>query len=277
MGRYEGQTVMITGGARGQGRSHALAFAAEGADIVVTDIASQLVTVPYDMGTEENLKETQAMVEKLDRRCMAITADARDSGAMKSAVDSAVSEFGKIDVMLVNHGIVSMSNIVDMSDEMWDECIGVCLTGVFKSIRAVLPHMREARYGRVVATASVAARVGLGTIAHYQAAKAGVLALVKSAAVEVATEGITVNAVCPTTCNTDMIHNQANYTLFAPGVEVPTKEQVIPGFASTNPIGIPWVEPIDISNAMLFLASKEARYITGAALNVSAGAFFVAG
>lgn len=276
MGRYDGQVVMVTGGARGQGRSHALAFAREGAEVVVTDIASQIQTVPYDMSSKADLEETQSMVEDLDRRCLAIQADARDSESMNAAVERAITEFGKIDVLLVNHGIVSMSNIVDMSDQVWDECLGVCLTGVFKSIRAVLPHMIERKYGRIVATASVAGRVGLGTIGHYVAAKAGVMALVKCVAAEVAADGITVNAVCPTTCNTDMIHNQANYTLFAPDVEVPTKEQVIPGFTQANAIPIPWIEPIDVSNAMLYLASPEARYVTGAALNVSAGAFFVA-
>ena len=152
----------------------------------------------------------------------------------------------------------------------------MCLTGVFKSIRAVLPHMIEAQYGRIVATASIAGRVGLGTIAHYIAAKAGVMALVKAVAAEVAAQGITVNAVCPTTCNTDMIHNQANYVLFAPDVEVPTKEQVIPGFASTNPIGIPWIEPYDIPTQCCFWLPKRRGMSTGAALNVSAGAFFVA-
>lgn len=276
MGKFDGQVVMVTGGARGQGRSHALAFAREGADIVVTDIASQLDSVPYDMGTEADLKQTQSMVEDLDRRCLIRKADARDTGAMNSVVAEAISEFGHIDVLLANHGIVSMSALVDIDDQMWDECIGVCLTGVFKSFRAVLPHMIERGYGRVIATSSIAAKVGLGTISHYVAAKAGVLGLVRSAAAEVAANGVTVNAVCPTAVNTDMIHNQANYTLFAPDVEHPTMEQVIPGFASSNAIPIPWIEPIDVSNAMLFLASKEARYITGHAMNVSAGGYFVA-
>ena len=276
MGKFDGRVVMVTGGARGQGRSHAVAFAKEGADVVVTDIASQLESVPYDMGTEADLEQTQSMVEQYDRRCVAIKADASDTEAMNGAVAEAIDQFGKIDILLANHGIVSMCQIVDMPDQTWDECLAVVLTGVFKAMRAVLPHMIEQQYGRIVATASVAGRVGLGTIGHYVAAKAGVMALVKSAAAEVAAQGITVNAVCPTTCNTDMIHNQANYTLFAPDVEVPTKEQVIPGFAATNAIPIPWIEPIDISNAMLYLASEEARYVTGASLNVSAGAFFVA-
>ena len=276
MGKFDGQVVMVTGGARGQGRSHALAFAGEGADIVITDIASQLGSVPYDMGTEADLKQTQAMVEDLDRRCLIRKADVRDTDAMNTVVEEAITEFGHIDVLLANAGIVSMSQLVDVSDQMWDEMIGVCLTGVFKSFRAVLPHMVERGYGRVIATSSIAGKVGLGTIAHYVAAKAGVIGLVRSTAAEVAPNGVTVNAVCPTAVNTDMIHNQANYTLFAPDVEHPTKEQVIPGFASSNAIPIPWIEPIDVSNAMMFLASKEARYVTGHAMNVSAGGYFVA-
>ncbi|AXT84257.1 SDR family mycofactocin-dependent oxidoreductase [Aeromicrobium sp. A1-2] len=276
MGKFDGQVVMVTGGARGQGRSHAIEFAREGADVIVTDIASQIDTVPYELSSQEDLLQTQSMVEDLDRRCLAITADARSTEATGAAVDAAIEQFGKIDILLINHGVVSMSAMVDISDDMWDDMLGVCLTGVFKTMRAVVPHMIEQNYGRIVATSSIAGKVGLGTISHYVAAKAGVLALVKSVAAEVADKGITVNAICPTAVDTDMIHNQANYTLFAPHIEVPTKDDVIAGFASSNAIPIPWIEPIDISNAMMFLASKEARYITGASLNVSAGGYFVA-
>lgn len=276
MGKFDGQTVLITGGARGQGRSHALAFAREGADIVITDIAHQLESVPYDMSTPEDLAHTQSMVEDLDRRCLAFPADANDTEAMSTAVEAAIEQFGKIDVLIVNHGVVSMSPMVDISDQMWDEMLGTCLTGVFKSMRAVAPHMIEQNYGRIVATSSIAGKVGLGTISHYVAAKAGVLGFVKSVAAELADKGITVNAVCPTAVDTDMIHNQANYTLFAPHIAMPTREDVIAGFASSNAIPVPWIEPIDVSNAMLFLAAKESRYITGVSLNVSAGGYFVA-
>ncbi len=271
MGRFEGKVVMVTGGARGQGRSHALAFAKEGASIVVSDIAAQVESVPYTMASEDDLLETVKLVEALDQRCVAVTADCRDSAAMKAATDEAVGEFGRIDIMLVNHGLLSLSPVVDMSDEVWDDVIDSDLTGVFKATRAVLPHMLAQGSGRIVVTASMAGRVGLPTVAHYCAAKWGAIGFVKSVAREVAANGITVNAVCPTNCNTDMIHNPAFYALFAPGVDNPTREEVVPGFVSLNAIPVPWIEPIDISNAIMFLASDEARYITGEALHVSAG------
>lgn len=271
MGRFDGKTVMITGGARGQGRSHALSFAREGADIVVTDIAKQVETVPYAMSSEADLKETVAQVEALDQRCLAVQADSRDTSAVNGAVEQAIDQFGKIDILIVNHGLLSLSPVADMSDEVWDDVIGSDLTGVFKATRAVIPHMVAQKSGRIVATASMAGRTGLPTVAHYCAAKWGVIGFVKSVAREVAAEGVTVNCVCPTNVDTDMIHNEAFYALFAPGVDNPTREDVIPGFMSLNAVPVPWIESIDISNAMMFLASDEARYITGEALHVSAG------
>lgn len=271
MGRFDGKTVLITGGARGQGRSHALAFAREGADIVVTDIAKQVDTVPYTMSSEADLKETVSQVEAMDQRCLAIQADARDTEATNAAVAQAVDQFGKIDVLIVNHGLLSLSTVADMSDEVWDDVIASDLTGVFKAVRAVIPHMVSQRSGRIVATASMAGRTGLPTVAHYCAAKWGVIGFVKSVAREVAGDGVTVNCVCPTNVDTDMIHNEAFYALFAPGVDNPSRDDVIPGFQSLNAVPVPWIEAIDISNAMLFLASDEARYITGEALHVSAG------
>ena len=269
--KLEDRTVLITGGARGQGRSHALAFAREGADIVVTDIAKQVSTVPYTMSSEADLAETVAQVEALDQRCLAVQADARDTAATNAAVGQAVDQFGKIDVLVVNHGLLSLSPVADMSDEVWDDVISSDLTGVFKAVRAVIPHMVAQKSGRIVATASMAGRTGLPTVAHYCAAKWGVIGFVKSVAREVAADGVTVNCICPTNVDTDMIHNPAFYALFAPGVENPSRDDVIPGFQSLNAVPVPWIEAIDISNAMLFLASDEARYITGEALHVSAG------
>jgi SDR family mycofactocin-dependent oxidoreductase len=271
MGRFDGKVVLVTGGARGQGRSHALEFAKEGADIVVTDIAKQVDTVPYGMSNESDLAETVKQVEELDQRCLSVVADARDTAATNRAVEAAIAEFGKIDILLANHGLLSLSPVADMPDEMWDDVIDSDLTGVFKSIRAVLPHMLARKTGRIIATASMAGRTGLPTVAHYCAAKWGVIGLIKSVAREVAAEGITVNCICPTNLDSDMIHNPAFYALFAPGIENPTREQVIPGFTSLNAIPVPWIEAIDISNAMMFLASPEARYVTGEALHVSAG------
>jgi SDR family mycofactocin-dependent oxidoreductase len=271
MGRFDGKVVLVTGGARGQGRSHAVEFAKEGADIVVTDIAKQVETVPYGMSSESDLAETVKRVEELDQRCLSVVADARDTAATNRAVEAAIAEFGKIDILLANHGLLSLSPVADMPDEMWDDVIDSDLTGVFKSIRAVLPHMLARKSGRIIATASMAGRTGLPTVAHYCAAKWGVIGLIKSVAREVAAEGITVNCICPTNLDSDMIHNPAFYALFAPGIENPTREQVEPGFTSLNAIPVPWIEAIDISNAMMFLASPEARYITGEALHVSAG------
>lgn len=271
MGRFDDKVVFVTGGAKSQGRSHALAFAKEGADIVVCDIARQLGTIPHTMGTQADLDETARMVEKLDQRCVAITADVRDTGEINGAVEQAVSELGKVDILLANAGVLSLTTVAEMTDEQWSEVVDTDLMGVFKAMRAVIPQMVSQNYGRIIATSSMAGRTGLPTVAHYCAAKWGVIGLVKSVAREVAANGVTVNCVCPTNVDTDMIHNEPFYGLFAPGVDKPTKDDVIPGFTSLNAVPVPWIEPIDISHAMMFLASDEARYITGEALHVSAG------
>ena len=271
MGKLDGKVAVITGGARGQGRAHALTLAREGADIVICDIAAQIDTVPYPMATPADMEETVRLVEDLDRRCVAVQADVRDGAQMQAVAERAMSEFGRIDILLANAGISSTSTVVDMTDEQWRDMIDTNLTGVFNSIRAVLPHMIERRSGRIVATASMAGRVGMPNIAHYVAAKWGVIGLVKSVAMEVAQYGITVNAVCPTTVNTPMIHNDATYKLFRPDLENPTADDALAAFSSLNVLPIPWVEPEDISNAILFLISDDARYITGTAVEVAAG------
>lgn len=271
MGKLDGKVALITGGARGQGRSHAVTLAREGAEIVVCDVARQIDTVPYPMATSEQLQETVRMVEDLDRRCVAVQADVRDAGQMQGAVDRTLAEFGQLDILLANAGIFSFSTVADMTDQLWDDMVDTNLKGVFHSLRAVLPHMIERRYGRIVATSSMAGRAGFANIGHYVAAKWGVIGLVKSLAMEVAQFGITVNAVCPTVVNTDMVRNPATYRLFRPDLANPTEEQAAEGFAGLNIMPIQWVEPHDISNAILFLVSDEARYITGNAMPVAAG------
>lgn len=280
MGQFDGRVVMVTGGARGQGRSHALAFAREGADVLLTDVVAPIETIPYDLAHSADLKETQRMVEELGRRCVAVQADVRDTDQMNDAVAQGIAELGKIDILLANAGVMSLKQIVEMDDDTWNANIDVCLTGVFKSCRAVLPHMIEQGYGRIITTASAAGKAGLPNIVHYVAAKSGVIGFTRALATEVADKGITVNTVCPTACNTDMIHNDANYQLFSgwsggDDLEGPLEltQEVKDGFQSINAIPIPWIEPQDISNAMLYLASEGARYVTGAVLDVSAGAF----
>jgi SDR family mycofactocin-dependent oxidoreductase len=271
MGKLDGKVALVTGGARGQGRSHALTLAREGADIIICDVADQIETVSYKMATPGQLEETVQLVEALDRRCVAVQADVRDSAQMDSVVERGIAEFGRIDILLANAGIMSHHTIAGMSDEMWQDMVDVNLTGVFNSIRAVLPHMVEQNYGRIVATSSQAGRVAFPNIGHYVATKWGVLGLVKAVAQEVAAHGINVNAVCPTNVDTDMIQHEAMYRLFLPDAANPTREDAEPVFAALNAIPVPWIQPQDVSNAILFLVSDEARYITGEEISVAAG------
>jgi SDR family mycofactocin-dependent oxidoreductase len=271
MGRLEGKVALITGGARGQGRSHAVTFAREGADIVICDIASQIATVPYDMSTEDELQQTMKLVQEEDRRCVAMRADVRDTGQLQAVVDAAMAQFGKIDILLANAGIVSPLALGDITDEAWSDMIETDLTGVFKSIRAVAPHMVAQGSGRIIATSSMVGRVGVPNLSHYVAAKWGVIGLVKSLALELGPHNITVNAVCPTNVDTPMIQNAAMYGLFAPDIDNPGREDVVPGFTSLNALPIPWVEAKDISEGMLYLASDSGRYVTGETLTIAAG------
>ncbi|WP_214406575.1 mycofactocin-coupled SDR family oxidoreductase [Pseudonocardia lacus] len=271
MGKFDGKVVLITGGARGQGRSHALRFAREGADVAFCDIADQIDTVPYGMAKESDLAETIKQVEDLDRRCVGVRADVRDRDQVDGFVQQAVSELGRVDFLLANAGIFSFGTVAEMSDTTWRDMIDVNLTGVFHAIRAVLPLMIEQNYGRIVATSSMAGKAGFGNIGHYVATKWGVIGLVKSVAMEVAANGITVNAVCPTTVDTDMIQNPAAYKLFLPDAGEVTREEAATSFQALNRIPVPWVEAVDISNAMAFLCSDEARYITGETIAVAAG------
>jgi SDR family mycofactocin-dependent oxidoreductase len=271
MGKLDGKVALITGGARGQGRSHAITFAREGADIVVCDLASQIETVPYAMSNPDDLSETVKLVEEQDRRCVAMQADVRDTAQVKSVVDRAIDEFGHVDILIANAGIVVPVALVDISDEAWSDMVETDLTGVFKSIRAVAPHMIERRSGRIIATSSMVGKTGVPGLSHYVAAKWGVIGLVKSAALEFGQYGITVNAVCPTNVDTAMIQNQAMYSLFAPDIHNPTRDDVIPGFTSLNALPVPWVQVEDISEGMLYLAAESGRYVTGETLTIAAG------
>jgi SDR family mycofactocin-dependent oxidoreductase len=271
MGKLDGKVALITGGARGQGRSHAITFAREGADIVVCDLASQIETVPYAMSNPDDLSETVKLVEEQDRRCVAMQADVRDTAQVKSVVDRAIDEFGHVDILIANAGIVAPVALVDISDEAWSDMVETDLTGVFKSIRAVAPHMIERRSGRIIATSSMVGKTGVPGLSHYVAAKWGVIGLVKSAALEFGQYGITVNAVCPTNVDTAMIQNQAMYSLFAPDIHNPTRDDVIPGFTSLNALPVPWVQVEDISEGMLYLAAESGRYVTGETLTIAAG------
>jgi SDR family mycofactocin-dependent oxidoreductase len=266
-----GQVAVITGGARGQGRAHAVGLAEDGADVVVCDVPEGLSTVPYPLGTAEELKETVALVEAKGRRCLAVRGDVGRTEIATEMVDVALSEFGRVDILVANAGIASFGLVEELSDRQWDEMLHANVTSVFKSMRAVLPHMKARGYGRIVATASMAARGGTANAAHYVAAKWGVIGLVKSLAREVAAQGITVNAVCPANVDTLMIHNLPTYRLFRPDLEHPTREDVEDDFRRSHQIPVPWVAPEEVARLVRFLVSDAARFISGSTLDVACG------
>ena len=266
-----GRVAFITGGSRGQGRAHALALAAEGADIILCDIAADIATVPYPLGTKDELDETRALVEASGRACLAMVADVRDTEQMAGVVAAGLDRFGQIDICVANAGITGFAKFQDLDDATWQDMIDVDLTGVFKTIRAVLPHMLERRYGRIVATSSMAGRMGNPNLAHYVAAKWGVIGLVKTLAMETANKGITVNAICPAAVDTPMLHNPAMYSLFCPDLAEPGRDDVAPRYASMNRMGIPWMQPEEISRAVTFLCADSASGMTGQVLEVSLG------
>jgi len=273
-GRVAGKVAFITGAARSQGRSHAIRLAQEGADIIAVDIAGPVGSVTaYPGATEEDLAETVKQVEALDRRIVAHKADVRDSTALKAALDDGVAQLGKLDIVVANAGIFQFSSALELDDAGWQETIDINLTGVWNTAKVALPHLLANGGGSIVMTSSLAGLKGLGNSIHYNTAKHGVVGIMRSLANEFALQNVRVNSVHPTTVNTIMVQNEPVWALFDPDNPHPSREAAAPVFQTMNALPVPWVEPVDISNAVLFLASDEARYITGVTLPVDAGAF----
>lgn len=270
MNRLEGKVALVTGAARGQGRSHAVRLAEEGADIIALDICQQIDTVAFPMSTPDDLDETVRLVEKTGRRIVARRADVRSTAQLKEVVDAGLAEFGHIDVVCANAGITNHAPVAEMTDEMWDDVVAVCLTGAFKTARAVLPSMIAAgRGGSIIFTGSTASLIGFGIHTSYSAAKHGVVGLMRSLVNEVSPHNIRVNTVHPSSVNTTMIHNDDIYRMF--DSDNPTAEAMGEIFLRENLMPVKWMEPFDISNAIVWLASDEARYVTGVNLPIDAG------
>ena len=271
-GRVEGKVAFITGAARGQGRAHAVRLAQEGADIIAIDVCKQLDTVRIPLSTPEDLAETADLVKNLGRRIFTAEVDVRDYDALKSAVDAGVEELGRLDIIVGNAGIGNGGGTLDkLSEADWDEMIGVNLEGVWKTVKAGVPHLLEGGGGSIILTSSVGGLKAHPHTGAYIAAKHGVVGLMRLFAVELGPQNIRVNTVCPTNVNTPLFMNKGTMKLFRPDLEAPGPDdmKVAAQFMHTLPIG--WVEPEDIANAVLFLASDEARYITGVALPVDGG------
>lgn len=252
---------MVTGAARGQGRAHSVALAGEGADIVACDVPGPMDTLTYPLATRADLATTVDLVQGQGRRCAGLALDVRDPAMVGAAVEQAVAEFGRVDILVANAGVVSTGPLVDVSDAEWDELVATNLTGTFHTLRAVLPVMRRQGYGRVVVTSSMGGRMGIPELAAYNATKWGVIGLAKSVALEVAKEGITVNVVCPTTVQTPMVQPD-------PGQDVP--DELIRRFMRSNPIPQPWLQPEDVSRAVLYLVT-DPGLMTGTVMEIGLG------
>ncbi|ART73402.1 3-ketoacyl-ACP reductase [Mycobacterium dioxanotrophicus] len=273
-GRVEGKVAFITGAARGQGRSHAVRLAQEGADIIAVDVCrpvSSNSVIPAS--TPDDLAQTANLIKGLDRRIVTAEVDVRDFEALKAAVAGGVEQLGGLDIIVANAGIGNGGETLDKTSEQdWDDMIGVNLTGVWKTVKAGVPHLLSGgRGGSIILTSSVGGLKAYPNTGHYIAAKHGVVGLMRTFAIELGQHSIRVNSVHPTNVNTPMFMNDGTMKLFRPDLENPGPDDmaVVAKLMHVLPVG--WVEPVDISNAVLFLASDESRYVTGLPVTVDAG------
>ena len=271
-GQFAGRVAVITRGARGQGRSHAVELARQGADIAVVDRCADLATVTYPLGTPDDLAETARLVEAEGGRCITGQADVRDLGSMIAFVDGVVEELGSVDILVANAGVSTMCSIFDLDADGWSETLDTNLTGVFNALRAAAPHMRRQHWGRMVTVSSMMGRSSNPLISAYCASKWGVIGLTKSVAQEMAHSNVTVNAIAPGNISTDMIHNDTLYRLMRPDLAHPGADDVAAVMASLHVQPVPWLEAEEITAALVFLCSDGARHVTGSVIDVDAGA-----
>ncbi len=271
--RFQDRVVFITGAARGMGRSHALAFAREGARLVLCDACKQYSSIPYPLATPEELASVAHEIEQMGRPVIASQTDVTDLAAMQALAERARSELGPIDIVVANAGLYSFAPSWELSEEQWDETVNVDLKGVWITCKVCIPQMLPRRSGKIICIASTAGEKGMANLAHYVAAKHGVIGLVKTLAIELAPYNINVNAICPTSVDTAMCRNQALYDVFAggPGPQA-TYEHML---ALMNTLNLfpdrNLLPPEAVSSVVLWLASDEARHLTGVALPVDAG------
>jgi SDR family mycofactocin-dependent oxidoreductase len=276
-GRVEGKVAFITGAARGQGRSHAVRLAEEGADIIAVDICKQIESNPYPLATEADLAETAALVEKTGRRIVTRKADVRERGELAAAAAAGVAELGRLDVVVANAGILPMA-MGDPDPMDFVDAVDVDLLGVMNAVAVTLPLLP--RYGSIIITGSTAGmmpnttdnpNMGPGS-AGYGWAKRILIQYTEQLALQLAPGFLRVNCIHPTNVNTQLLHNDGLYSVFRPDLTNPTRADVEPAFAHFQAMPVPYVEPVDISHAVAFFASDESRYITGQQLRVDAGA-----
>ncbi|HEX3957393.1 MAG TPA: mycofactocin-coupled SDR family oxidoreductase [Trebonia sp.] len=274
--RLAGKVALVTGAGRGQGRSHALALAREGADIIAIDICTNIDTISYPMSTPEDLAQTVKEIEALDRRAIAVQADVREYGALRDAVTRGIAEFGHLDVVVANAGICAMAK--EQPLQAWSDVSAVNFGGVLNTLNAAIPHLQAG--ASMIVTGSLAALLGNmmagGQVpapggAAYSWAKRNLVPLVHDLALTLAPHMIRVNGVHPTNVNTTMLQHEDMYRMFRPDLENPTKEDATATFGLLNAMPTPWVEPQDISNTVVYLASDDSKWVTGQFIAVDAG------
>ncbi|MGV0835020.1 mycofactocin-coupled SDR family oxidoreductase [Mycolicibacterium thermoresistibile] len=278
MGRVEGKVAFITGAARGQGRSHAVRLAEEGADIIAVDICADIETIGYPMAKPEDLEETAKLVEKTGKGIVTAQADVRDVEQLRAALDAGLKEFGKLDIVVAQAGVAGMKGQPPL--QAWTDVINTNLIGTINAIQVALPHLQEG--ASIIATASAAALMDAhqkpnpgndpGGMA-YMTSKRLLSQYVHDLATELAIRGIRANVIHPTNCNTDMLQSEPMYRSFRPDLENPTRADAEPVFGVQQAMKVNYIEPEDISNTVLWLASEEARYVTGMQMRVDAGGY----
>ena len=273
MSTLEGRVAFVTGAGRGQGRSHAVTLAEAGADVVILDICKDIAAAPYSLSTADDLAETAAQIEALGRRVLARQADVRVPGELDAVVAESNEKFGGIDIVCANAGIgVHFRKTWELTDQDWHDVLGTNVTGVFNTVRAVVPSMIErGRGGSIILTSSLAGLKGYSNIAAYVVAKHGVNGLMRTLANELGPHRIRVNTVCPGLINTAMMMNQPTYDVFRPELENPSQADATEVFRTMQVLPTDWLEPRDVSEVVRFLASDEARFVTGIAVPVDAG------
>ncbi|MFA5607105.1 MAG: mycofactocin-coupled SDR family oxidoreductase [Leucobacter sp.] len=275
-GKLAGKVALVTGAARGQGRTHAIRLAQDGADIIAVDFVTEVPSVApfYDAATSDDFAETVRAVEALDRRIVTSTADVRDINALTADVNAAVAELGRLDIVVANAGIFTFGTETHRIEEQsWADLMDINVTGVWHTYKAAAEHLiASGPGGSVVIISSLAGFKGLANVAAYTTTKHAIVGLMKVLANELGPHQIRVNTIHPNAIDTPMVKNETTYKLFRPDLEHPTLEDAEPAFGGLNPFGIGFIDPVHVSNAVAWLASDDAYYVSGGQIPVDAGA-----
>jgi len=260
---FKDKTALITGGARNIGLAIARDLASQGASIAIVDICHDLDTVPYSLSTEADLENSVKDLSALGVKAVGLTCDVRNENQVQNTIDRVAEEFGKLDILINNAGIISLFPLKEITEKAWDEVLDVCLKGTFFCCKYAVPYMVERKYGKIINISSVAGLRGLGLSIHYAAAKHGVIGLTKALAMEVADHNINVNAICPGTVESPMLAGLAS--------QIELDKDIYEHFSKGHLIKDRRITPQDIANAVRWLASEESRFLTGTVISIDAG------